>query len=523
MPDLFITDSDFAEYVACSVYVHDYSRYFEKTDDKWLKLCLERDLVLQIKLEKTVHDAVKSTSEILKLGMRIVWPQANLDEPFSSNQHPNDRWFEARITGSTALMHYNIATGSLLVDSKPLSVLPEKYTQTELYKQVFEDKLLDVVASDDSKMDYMTIGTFEGHRLYFGCVGNPPKFQIHAKTNGSHFVAILRSKFGDDLPDRIVEKSNPWLCVNTSCMEFRSTEKPWSSSESDWQIRPTNTNELLYRMQSEKSFLLDNHVGVGSTICSALSSLEMSKYIHIFFDKEKKKLHIELPRYRLNFEVDQYGQLQCNELAAFVQQSQSLGTFYGLQNGIVMQDKASKSSNPKVWVLIPFGDVEIKACGSHVSAKIDIDEFDFLTFYKYRIDTTLKRLVPDQLEGHLWKAYLHACTSSSLSDELTGCTGIEEAFRTLDDRLLQTCIPFSVEAQQMVERIAHLSAYRSFYPGNNARHLQKTTWNGDLSFMMQHDGFHKKVREITYHNYKARFLYEDLLCARCDPSLSGQR
>lgn len=235
----------------------------------------------------------------------------------------------------------------------------------------------------------------------------------------------------------------------------------------------------------------------------------MSKYIHTAFDKEKKKLIIELPRYHLHFEVDSRGQLQCIELAAFVPPKQKLETFYGLTHRLVLQDKGPMSLNPKTWVLVPFGDVNVKLMGQHVCVDIDIDGFDVVKFYKYRVDETLNYLVPDTVEGYLWKAYLHACTSYCLPDDLTGCKGIEEAFRTLDDPLLRTSVPFTIEATQILERIAKLSVCRSFYPNNTARHMQQTAWNKTIPFMMQHDGFHQKINDIACHNYKTRFLYDE--------------
>lgn len=491
--------------------MHDYSKFFEKTDDKWLRLCIERDIVLQITLEKTIADAVRYNPEVLSLGLRIVWPEADPCGPMLPSQNPTNRWYEASRSRSSMLIHFNIATGSLLVGSKPLSILPEIYTQQDLYKQVLNDKLMNVLASDDPKMEYMTVNTIEGYQLYFGFTGSPPALQIYAKKDDLHFVAILRTKFGDDLPQEIIEFSVPWLCVNTSCIELRNMAEPWCSSKSNCKISLVHTKEWSCRVESEESFLIDNNANVGSTICSVLSPLEMPKHISIAFVKETKRLRIKLPRYSLSFEVTAEGQLRCIELAAIVAQSQILDTFYGLENRLVLHDDKPMDSNSKNWVLIPFGDASVKAAGTHVSVNIDIDDYDYLTFYKYRVDPTLKTLIPDQVEGYLWKAYLHACTSSCLPDKLTGSTGIEEAFRTLDDSLLQTCVPFTERSTQILERLAHISTYRSFYPSNNARHMQQTCWNENLSFMVQHDGFHKKVYAITSHNLKSKFLHENSL------------
>lgn len=181
MPDLFATEIDYAQYVAASVYVHDCSKFFEKTNDKWLEFCIERDLVLQVKLEKSITDAVASGPQILSLGLRLVWPEADPCGPLLPSQSRTNRWYEAARSRSPMLLHYNIATGSLLVGSKSLSILPEAYTQQESYKQVLDDKLVNVLASDDPRMGYMTVNTIKGYQLYFGFTGSPPKLQSHAE------------------------------------------------------------------------------------------------------------------------------------------------------------------------------------------------------------------------------------------------------------------------------------------------------------------------------------------------------
>lgn len=293
MPKLFAANVDYAEYIAASVYIHDYSKFFEKTDDKWLKLCLERDLVLQTNLEKTIHDALQATPKLINLGISMVWSELDADGPFLPIQHLGNRWFETRLRSSVtnSLIHYNIATGSLLVDSKPLSTLPEKYTQDALYKQVLGDKLLNVAASDDSKMEYMTMSKLDGHRLYFGFLGSPSVLQIHARRNDLHYVAILRSKFGDDLPERIVAKSSPWLCVNTSCIEFRNMGDPWCPAKSDWNISPIAITESLYRMESQKQILMDSHIGVGSTICCVEFTRNVEVHSHSLRQREEEADH----------------------------------------------------------------------------------------------------------------------------------------------------------------------------------------------------------------------------------------
>lgn len=508
LPQLFAGPADYSEYIACAIYIHDYTKLLENIDDEWMRLCAERDLVLHVQLEGIVREAVNAVPSILTTGLQIVWPLINPEALLLPCSTANNRWYEAQHQGSNVKIHLNIATGSLLLNLKPVSILPESYTRSKIYKQVLEDRLVDVVASDDPRMEYMTVKTIDGHQVYFGIDSNSGETFISTEKDNLRYAAILRNKFEDDLPVKILENSRPWLCIDTLTIEFRNKSHLWCSGESDWYISSVKIDKSTFKMESQKSFLIDNRQGVGSSVCSVLASLEVSKYIHILLDKKRRKLLIELPRYHLNFEVDPHGQLHCNELAAFVRSSQELETFHGLRNRLVLQAERSKSTNPKLWVLVPSGKVTVKSAGPHVSVSIDNDGENDVTVYKYRIDKTLRCLVPDQIEGHLWKAYIHICTSSALPDALTGCTGIEESFRTLDDHWLKTCVPFSSEAQEILKMIAKVSAVRSFYPPTGASRMQQTGWNDGMPSMFQHDGFHKRVLEINNHNKKAQFLNE---------------
>ena len=80
------------------------------------------------------------------------------------------------------------------------------------------------------------------------------------------------------------------------------------------------------------------------------------------------------------------------------------------------------------------------------------------------LDGRLGRLVSDDLEGHLFKTFLHAITSFPEPDTFTSRTGTEEALLGLSDPVTRTSIPLSARAQKLLNALAALSPSRKFYP-----------------------------------------------------------
>ncbi|KAJ9661684.1 hypothetical protein H2198_001860 [Neophaeococcomyces mojaviensis] len=503
---LLLEVNDLSELIACTIYIHDFSKHFETTTDKWLKLCMTRDRVLATKLESVVIRYVDVQPAAFTAAVRLVWPRLDISTNFQPVHDIGDRWWVAHRTDSETMVHYNLFTGQLLVGGKPLSILPEKYTESKLYKQVFGDRLLDVVVSGDTRTEFQSSNLFDGHQVYFGL--RDGQVQIFSRSRGCTYVAIDRDLFQSDIPVLLLRHSTPWLCVQSSTIEIRNSEAPWDSAACDWTLFPINKSNALYTMESEKYHLLDNHRGIAQKICSILGSLERGRFIHVMQAKETDNIHVHLPRYRLNFIVNAQGELKCMELAATVSKDQSIRTLHGLKTRLVLQGKGSEMSNPKRWVLIPYGVVNVQHAEPHVSVEIDLEIFDEVIFYQYSIDSTLGHLSSDEVEAHLWKALLHAHTSSCLPDVFTQCTGVEESFTTLKDSLIQTLVPFSTISQQILEQISHLAPPRSFYPPD-AKKMQKALWDDKLSFLTQHDLFYEIVCDITCHNYKAQYLHPE--------------
>lgn len=505
MDALFGNDNDLATFVTCSIYVHDFTKYFANTSGKWLKLCMMRDSVLTVRLERFLQSRRQALLDSIVPGLRPIWEEADISGSFTACHDEGHRWFVAKRLESSTLVHYNIFTGCLLVGGKPLSTLPDEYPEHSLYKQVFGDRLLDVVASNDSRFTYMTSNMFEGHQLYLGF--DNESLRIASKCAAQSYAAVSKACFSDTIPTRILEECVPWLDLQSGRIEFRSHRSPWCLLSTDWILEPMQLN--TYTMQTNTHNLLDNHGTFGRTVCQILSPIESTDFIHITQAKTSSAvISVMLPRYNLSFVVKK-SLLYCNELAAIVDPEQAIGTLHGLQNRLVFKSTYSAIADPKRWVVVPFGEVSTRRNEHHIHVEVDISDYDYLTYYKYSVDSTLGTLSADQIEAHFYKSYLHALTSSREPDTFTKRTGLEESFTALKDSLVWTCVPFSVESQVILECIANLSPARSYYPDTEARHMQTVVWNENLSYLTQHDLFFETVQKITLHNHEARFLYPD--------------
>lgn len=506
--DLLKHDDAVAELVASSIIIHDLNKHFGGTEQRWLRLCTRRDQVLTVRLEHKLKSILQSSPGLIEKGIRQVWPTSDAQGLFTPVSSSGGRWWSAKREGSSTLIHYNAFTGSLLVGGKPLSTLPSEYHEHELFRQVFSGALLDVVCSNLPNMDFMTTNDCQGHKLHLSLHGDD--LNILSFYQGRTYAAIERKALTKDLPERIVHETVPWLCTETGEIELRDCESPWDTTVLRWLIVPVTGSTAAYSILSSQHYLLDNRSQVGRGICQVLAPIESQRFVHILREYLTDTITIQLPRYRLNFTLEDSGLLTCNELAATVAVDQSCRTLYGLRSKLIVQDAGSEDSNPKRRVLIPYGEVNLTRSAPHLIVTIDTAKVETVNYYQYQIDSTLGTLSSDETEGFLWQAYLHALTSTPQPDLLTGRTGTESSFTMLRDSFLKALVPFSQTSQEILQDIANLSPERSWYPNAQVRHLQQVIWNKDLSFLSQHDLFFEVVHSIATRNQEVSFLYTDV-------------
>ena len=180
---------------------------------------------------------------------------------------------------------------------------------------------------------------------------------------------------------------------------------------------------------------------------------------------DKWSLCLELHRLHLHVEIctSEETRIVLREFDnMIVLPSQFLDTFVGLTHMLVL-----KRPNKLRTVIVPhlnFKTKRISAEAPHhqlVPESFDLNEV--LPFFAFDEDRFLRQMKPNGTETHIsWLmcAYIHAATSSSMKDPLTGTTGLEMAVAQLRRCYLNK--PFDNPSLAIFKKIKNLSVKRVF-------------------------------------------------------------
>jgi hypothetical protein len=249
---------------------------------------------------------------------------------------------------------------------------------------------------------------------------------------------------------------------------------------------------------------------------SQLQALEHSKFVVMQYrPKSPHPLSIQLPRFRLNFLLDMEREsLQCQSIPnTLVDLDQSIGVLHGLKNKLVLRDniRDQQSDFPRIRrVLIPRGHISFRQHSGHVAVEIDTDfqTLRVISYYEYIIDLEFRSLIGDgSLESRLLKTYLHALTSYSLPDPLTGRTGSEEALHELNSAGCMSFKRLQGPEVELLRDICALTPKREYYPDSGLKVMQTVQWN-DLPPYSQAHGFERRVIEIITYDHQLS-LFDD--------------
>ena len=158
-------------------------------------------------------------------------------------------------------------------------------------------------------------------------------------------------------------------------------------------------------------------------------------------------------------------------------------------------------------VITTLGTLRYRLHGVHVHVKMENDG----NYAKYIIDDVLGRLYcPPEPRLLYNKARLHAFTSFSLPDPLTGRTGTEEALRCLQSGSCQPWDLVNTNLIPILKTIANLSPRRHYYP-KELKQQQVVAWDPDLTVTIQHDAFKLVVDSIIKKLERLSLFQVDVL------------
>lgn len=415
---------------------------------------------------------------------------------WTSLAYPQHRWIhmktQASSTQTSQNIHYNILEGELIIDGMPLGRLPKNYVCTDLYKRIFGAKILHVSSADMLGMGFMTARSVHEYTVYFGM--REDRLVIRTRKGQEVLELVPSENFIGDLPNSFVDDYTHWFDLYSTEIEFRPIDLPWKSSMDNWRLQYQVGLDFAPRLSKGERRLIDVRSRSFTAVMEVFGCLESAQFVHVTLHKEIK-LEVFLPRLKLNFFLNQAGELQCQELRKIVDCDQSLGTLIGLKSRLVLCGLGDLAKKHDRIIIIPYGEPTVGRFGAHVEVKI-VTSGKNVKFFNYRHDVELQRLIGDgKMSSALYKASLHALTSYIYPDPFTGYSGTDEALNCLSEQLTRCSEPLDEESIRLVKSLAELTPTRAYYP-KHLKVMQQVLWHSTLSPLAQHDDFCQLAQKI---------------------------
>ncbi|KAL6705011.1 hypothetical protein ACN47E_007414 [Coniothyrium glycines] len=454
-----------------------------------------RDHLFVYNHREEIRNAILYNHECFKSTVGELWQMPQCEEQVISHV-PNTYWIQIIFNGEAYrnYAHYNYVYGTFLINGQEMRALPSPYRNHPTYRHIFRDGNPIVFTSPLSGMDFQIANPLPfGHRIHLGFRGGDLIVRAVQNKQVLELVPsqIFMGIYASDLPMTLIENSYHWLNIYTGVMEIRR-EDIWFSKMNNWWVIGLGSlvpKAVRRHLTPDETRLLEPTSNLARRIAAVFKNFEDPQQIMSYMSINGK-VSTELRRYELSFFINDDGLLQSARLQAVITQSQDIGTWYGLRSKIVVQSSANRRQKS---VLIPLGPISLSNEGSHVSINIGYDEGLYL---RYTVNEILGRIecAPEPILLYT-KAFLHACTSSVISDPLTGRTGAEEALYLLKSASYLPWIPLKKGAMSILERISSLSPVRVYYPMDLKR-METVTWRSDLPSAMQDDRYRPIVSKI---------------------------
>ncbi|KAL4918900.1 hypothetical protein BDW62DRAFT_200299 [Aspergillus aurantiobrunneus] len=500
-------DSDASVWIKCCMMIHDRRGLLELAPGSLLSLLYYRWQVLAYRCYRILaHQVVHQKKAVMDLAIQDAWAAYRPGSPWSVA--PADYWLFTR--DNNLLVHFNLLTGELLVNGRPLARLPAEYERHEAYHTLFGQSPVEVMPSEVAGMH------FSGKRKHMSQTIHLGKKPI---PGSSHFDLCVRAVSEDQkriceflptrllagaFPDAFVEDYAHWYDLDGGFVEFRPVRQPWQSSSSHWRLQRQHPGGNWYLAKGDVS-LVSMGSKTAESLSSILSPIERASRLHCKLNTSTSVLDIEIPRLRLSFDLQSgHSSIRSRQYRGMsIDVDQSLGTLIGLRNKLILRHENGHDRK----VLIPEGNVTWAKDGNHVAVSISWQEVS--NSHVYSVDDQLGRLVDNgSLQSKLILCYLHAVTSFCIPDPLTKKTGTEQSLSILQSASARSFSQLQPENIAILVKIAELTPERSYYPANE-RVMQSIGWQSDLECLVQYDGFREQVVSILDQDRRMSIFYPD--------------
>jgi hypothetical protein len=473
---------------------------------------LVRDLKMVQRMESTIRASITAFNDSMAQAINKIWPEPEgaASRRFAIWQFqpsPNDRWVTSETIPSRGTVaqrvDYNIIEGTFLVNGRPLGKLPEEYNKDEFFRHVFGDRAYLTYPSSMPGMIYMLACNFQNHQIHIGFRGRRQIIRARNATTTMELIPpkTFQSREADSIPDLpvpLIEKCAHWLNLDNGMVDIRPRLTMYRPKASDWQLN-LHTSQAKRR----QSFLVDPSSDSFEQIARIISPFEYRRFMIIYQPYPPKPISVHLPRNEVSFFVNRHGLLESRQLRAVIDTNQDIGTFYGLENKLVLKDSANYKQRS---VLVPMGCPTIKRHFNHVKSFVA----PVGNFCKFTVNSELNRLdCPVEPRFIYLKALYHASTSGILVDPLTGRTGVEEALACLASGYSQPWSPLDPKTCEVLSAIACFTPHREYYPPD-LRTMQRVSWNSELPADAQHDDYYPMIKNIFQQSELLRTFYPQL-------------
>ncbi|KAL2356430.1 hypothetical protein BJ546DRAFT_947666 [Cryomyces antarcticus] len=443
IPELLSSDADVAALIESCIFARD------NASGAWPSLS-QQELLRGAKtchaLEERLRSLIVSSGKGISLAISNRCGSVLMEHRWTFPEAWGERWGIVTTARSASRLsqtiHYDLLTGELLVDGRPLGRLPNEYAKEPVYFRLFGECVLQVSASDMEGMEYMTTRKFSGHQVHFGIING--SLIIKARLGDSTLETIPHNVFTGDLPTHFVDAFVHWLDISTGVVEFRPLDTVWETCSSNWRLAYSALIPATMRLAHRE--LLDLSCAHSQWGLEIVARLEEKSFVHIT-RADDGLIEVDLPRLSLRFFLNSGGYLQSRDFGDIVDPNQSLGTLCGLKRRLVLCGPDLRTKCTSRSVLIPYGDISIEKAGAGIQVSIDTDGAQRrIQVFRYHLDYVLRKLRgPPDLLSTLYKAYLHGLTSFVVVDPFTGRIGTEEALSTLRETALRTCRPLEAD------------------------------------------------------------------------------
>ncbi|EHK23059.1 uncharacterized protein TRIVIDRAFT_230731 [Trichoderma virens Gv29-8] len=465
----------------------------ECTDPFHINLVLQKQRVLHNSHNFIITETLDEMSQGLNSAVKSALSFYNGKGAWKLLSDHEYHWLETKTIPNngknSSSIQINILTGELLVNGLPPSRLPSLYEEHPAFRELFGREMIEVMPSDIPGTIFSSMKKHHGYSFAFGMDhSDSPQLIIVATTNDEELDLVPRGILNHNLPASFINNYIHWYNRQSGMIEFRPTEAPWCSSNSNWYLQKTGSAWVLKRPGQT---LLCPTSSTTKRICQTLRSLEEEAHMHIIRDNATFALNISLPRLRLDFSLEQgSSDIHCRQFRGmYVDKVQQIGTLVGLQSKLTLRDGQNKR-----MILVPDGNVYYLGTSGHM--RVEVVYGSSARVHPFTIDTRLGRLIDNgSLQSKLCLAYLHALTSYCLPDSLTGKTGTEQCLSILNSAAVRSFQQLSEKDLDILDHISKLSPGRAYYP-EDERVMETVTWDNQLSFLSQVGSLHTTALSI---------------------------